>query len=161
MSSKKSHKSSCPFASANRADVLATTVIKSKIAVRTVPLVLAGRKLKAKAKTNPQNLLKSVSCRFCHADVTSLENVSARSGLRSCWIGSCQNEDCLSRTVHFSNHEFLGAFTFRSCNFLFDVCTRRRFPLFTQTLFPCLRHLSSCFVRKLECESTLARTFKK
>ena len=97
MSSKKSRKSSCPFASANRADVLATTVIKSKIDVRTIPLVLAGRKLKAKAKTNPQNLLKSVSCRFCHADVTSLENVSARSGLRSCWIGSCQNKKIACR----------------------------------------------------------------
>lgn len=32
----------------------------------------------------PENLLKSVSCRFCHADVTVLANVSARSGLRSC-----------------------------------------------------------------------------
>ena len=53
MSSKK--KGSCPFASANRADVLATTVIKSKIDKRAIPLVLAGRKLKAKAKTNPQN----------------------------------------------------------------------------------------------------------
>ena len=53
MSLKK--KGSCPFASANRTDVLATTVIKSKIDGRTIPLVLAGRKLKAKAKTNPQN----------------------------------------------------------------------------------------------------------
>ena len=55
MSSKKKRKSSCYFASANRADVLATTVIKSKIDGRTIPFVLAGRKLKAKAKTNRQN----------------------------------------------------------------------------------------------------------
>ena len=55
MSSKKKRKSSCPFASANQADVLATIVIKSKIGGRTIQfIVLAGRKLKAKAK-NPQN----------------------------------------------------------------------------------------------------------
>ena len=53
-SNEKKRKSSCPFSSANRADVLATIVIKSKIGGRTIPLVLAGRKLKAKAK-NPQN----------------------------------------------------------------------------------------------------------
>ena len=41
MSSKKKRKSSCPFASANRADVLATIVIKSKIDGRTIPFVLA------------------------------------------------------------------------------------------------------------------------
>ena len=55
MSLKKKRKSSCPFASANRAEVLATIVIKSKIDGRTTLLGLAGRKLKAKAKTNPQN----------------------------------------------------------------------------------------------------------
>ena len=55
MSLKKKRKSSCPFASANRADVLATIVIKNKIDGRTIPFVLAGRKLKAKAMTNPQN----------------------------------------------------------------------------------------------------------
>ena len=55
MSSEKKHKSSCPFASAKRADVLVTVVIKSKIDGRTIPLVLAGRKLKTKAKTEPQN----------------------------------------------------------------------------------------------------------
>ena len=89
--------------------MLATIVIKSKNDGRTIPSVLAGRKLKAKAKTNAEpysqeswqklahqttiagdrlqeNLLKSVSYRFCDADVTLLENVSARSGLCSCWI---------------------------------------------------------------------------
>ena len=58
MSLKKKRKSSCPFASANRADVLATIVIKNKIDGRMIPFVLAGRKLKAKAMTNltnPQN----------------------------------------------------------------------------------------------------------
>ena len=45
-------------------------------------------------------LVKSVSCRFCHADVTLLENVSARSGLGSSWIVSCQNEHCPSRKTN-------------------------------------------------------------
>ena len=35
-----------------------------------------------------ENLGKSVSCRFCHADVTLLENVSAKSGVGSSWIVS-------------------------------------------------------------------------
>ena len=55
MSWKKKNPNSCPFASANRVDVLATILIKSKIDGRTIPLVLAGRKLMAKAKMNPQN----------------------------------------------------------------------------------------------------------
>ena len=58
MSLKKKRKSSCPFVSANRADVLATIVIKNKIDGRTIPFMLAGRKLKAKVMTNltnPQN----------------------------------------------------------------------------------------------------------
>ena len=37
------------------------------------------------------NLAKSVTCRFCHSDVTLLENVSARSGLGSSCIVSCKN----------------------------------------------------------------------
>ena len=127
--------------------MLATIVIKSKIDGRTIPLVLAGAQTEGKRKDKPaeldsqeswqkladqttigsnhlqENLMKSVSCPFCHTYVTLLENVSARSRLRcSCWIVSCQNDDCLSRTVHFSNHKFLGAFAFRSCNFLFDIC---------------------------------------
>ena len=120
-------------------------VIKNKIDGRTIPLVLAGRKLKARrirrtgltrviAKVGrktvaddrvQENLLKSVSCRFCHADMTLLQNVSVRSGLGSCCIVSCQNEDCLSRTLHFSDHNFLSAFAVRSCNFLIDICMRK------------------------------------
>ena len=38
-----------------------------------------------------ENLAKSVTCRFCHSDVTLLEDVSARSGLGSSWIVSCKN----------------------------------------------------------------------
>ena len=175
MSSKKKRKSSCPFASANRADVFATRVIQSKIDGRTIPLVLAGRKLKERQRrtrrTGLPRVVTNVSCsnnccqrsparksleicffRFCHAYVyvTLLENVSARSGLRSCWIVTCQNEDCLSRTVHFSDHKFLGAFAFRSCNFLIDICTRTspKASLDYATLFPCLRHLPSCFIRR-------------
>ena len=139
-------------------------VIKSKINGRTIPLVLAGRKNEGKGNDKPvepnsqeswqkldgqttvdgdrlqENLLKSVSCWFCHAHVTLLENVSTRSGLCSCWMVSCQNEDYLSRTVHFSNHKFFGAFAVHSCNLLIDICMHTSpkisFPLFTQTLFP-------------------------
>ena len=68
-------------------------------------IVWAGQKLKTKAKMNLQtrtheshgraivagnrlqeNLVKSVSCQFCHADVTLLKNISASSGLGSSWI---------------------------------------------------------------------------
>ena len=52
---------------------------------------LTGRTIVAGDRLE-ENLLKSVSCQFCHADVTLLENVSARSGLGSCWIVSWQNE---------------------------------------------------------------------
>ena len=119
----KKHKSSCPFASANQADVLATIVIKSKINGRTIPLVLAVCKLKAKARKNLQN---------------QTQNVSARSQLHSRWILSCQNEDCLSRTVHFSDQKFLRTFAFRSCNF-FSV---RYLHAYVPEGFPCLR---KCF----------------
>ena len=44
-----------------------------------------------------ENLGKSVSCRFCHADVTLLENVSAKSGVGSSWIVSCCNEQCFPK----------------------------------------------------------------
>ena len=48
---------------------------------------LAGRTIAA-ADRLQENLFKSVSSQFCHADVTLLENVSARSGLGSCWTVS-------------------------------------------------------------------------
>ena len=54
-----------------------------KLAARTI---VAGDRLQ-------DNLLKSVFCRFCHADVTLLENASSKSGLGSCWIVSCQNNN--------------------------------------------------------------------
>ena len=60
---------------------------------------LAGRAIVA-GDCLQDNLLKSVSCLFCHADVTLLENVSSKSGLGSCWIVSCQNEDCPSRSTN-------------------------------------------------------------
>ena len=47
---------------------------------------LAGRTIVA-VDRRQENLLKSV-CRFCHADVVLLENVSARSGLGSSSIVS-------------------------------------------------------------------------
>ena len=45
---------------------------------------LAGRTIVAGDRLQ-DNLLKSVSGRFCHADVTLLENASSKSGLGSCW----------------------------------------------------------------------------
>ena len=97
-------------------------------------IVLAGRKLKTKAKTNLQthkshgqaivagnrlqeNLVKSVSCRLCHADVTSLENVSECAGLGSSWIVACENKQCSSRNSSDNLLTNLVARTaeFRSC----------------------------------------------
>ena len=104
---------------------------------------LAGRTIVAGDRLQ-ENLLKSVSCQFCHADVTFLDNVSARSGLGSCWIVSCRILS-LPLFSHFSNHNFLGAFAVRSGTFLIAFCTRTSprvsFPLFTRTLFPSPRHL--------------------
>ena len=98
MSSKKKRQSPCSFASLKKPS-------KSKAFEFIRYIVRAGRKLKTKAKTNLQtrtheshgrtivagnrlqeNLVKSVSCQFCHADVTLLKNVSASSGLGSSWI---------------------------------------------------------------------------
>ena len=109
MSSKKKRKSPCSFASSKKPS-------KSKAFAFIRYIVRAGRQLKAKAKTNLQtrtqkshgrtivagnrlqeNLVKSVSCWFCHADVTLLEDVSVSSGLSSSWIVSCENKHCPSR----------------------------------------------------------------
>ena len=147
MPAKKKRKSSCPFAGVNRTDVLETNCSDQEQNRWENDTVSASwAQTEGKGKDEPaepdsqeswqkladqttiagiclqENLLKSVSCQFCHTHVTLLENVSERSGLRSCWIMSCQNEDCLSRTVHFSNHKSIGAFTFQSRNFLFDFC---------------------------------------
>ena len=99
-------------------------------------IVRAGRKLKTKAKTNLQtrthksrgrtvvagnrlqvNLVKSVSCRFCHADVTLLVNGSASSGLGSSWIVSCENKHCLSRnsSENLLTNLVVRVAEFRSC----------------------------------------------
>ena len=54
-----------------------------------------------------ENLAKSVTCRFCHSDVTLLENVSARSGLGSSCIVNCKN--ARSRTLDLTplvNYKF-------------------------------------------------------
>ena len=65
-----------------------------------------------------ENLVKSVSCQFCHTDVTLLENVSIRSGLGSSWIVSCQNEHCPSRNSsenYFLTDLVAQAVEFKSC----------------------------------------------
>ena len=132
MSSKKKHKSPCSFASSKKPS-------KSKVFEIIRYIVRAGRKLtktKTKAKTNLQtrthkshgrtivagnclqeNLVKSISCRFCHADVTLLENVSASSGLGSSWIVSCENKHCPSRnsSVNLLTNLVARAAEFRSC----------------------------------------------
>ena len=103
MSSKKKRKSPCSLASSKKPS-------KSKAFEFIRYIARAGRKLKTKAKMNLQtrthkshdrtiaagyrlqeNLVKSVSCRFYHADATLLENISASSGLGSSWIVSCEN----------------------------------------------------------------------
>ena len=129
MSSKKKRKSPCSFASSKKHS-------KSKAFEITRYIVRTGRKLKTKAKTNLQtrthkshgrtivagnhlqeNLVKSISCRFCHADVTLLENVSASSGLGSSWIVSCENKHCPSRnsSENLLTNLVARAAEFRSC----------------------------------------------
>ena len=137
MSSKKKHKSPCSFASSKKPS-------KSKVFEFIRYIVLAGRKLKTKAKTNLQtwtqkshgrtiiivagnrlqeNLVKSVSCWFCHADVTLLENVSANSGLGSSWIVSCENEHCPLRnsSVNLLTNLVARAAEFKSCKGYFPL----------------------------------------
>ena len=111
MSSKEKRKSPCSFASSKKPS-------KSKAFEFIRYIVRASRKLKTKAKTNLQtrthkshgrtivagnrlqeNLVKLVSCRFCHAYVTLLENVSASFGLCSSWIVSCENKHCPSKNL--------------------------------------------------------------
>ena len=60
-----------------------------------------------------ENLLKSVSCRFCDADVTLLENVSAR--LRIALRGMCIS--LIISSLALSLFEVV-------LNFLIDICTR-------------------------------------
>ena len=129
MSSKKKRKSPCSFASLKKPS-------KSKAFEIIRYIVRAGRKLKTKAKTNLQtrthkshgrtivagnrlqeNLVKSISCRFCHADVTLLENVSASSELGSSWIVSCENKHCPSRnsSENLLTNLVARAAEFRSC----------------------------------------------
>ena len=129
MSSKKKRKSPCSFASSKKPS-------KRKAFEIIRYIVRAGRKLKTKAKTNLQtrthkshgrtivagnrlqeNLVKSISCQFCHANVTLLENVSASSGLGSSWIVSCENKHCLSRnsSENLLTNLVVRAAEFRSC----------------------------------------------
>ena len=129
MSSKKKRKSPCSFASSKKPS-------KSKAFEIIRYIVQAGRKLKTKAKTNLQtrthkshgrtivagnrlqeNLVKSISCQFCHANVTMLENVSASSGLGSSWIVSCENKHCPSRnsSENLLTNLVVRAAEFRSC----------------------------------------------
>ena len=129
MSSKKKRKSPCSFASSEKPS-------KSKAFEFTRYIVQAGQKLETKAKTNLQtrthkshgrtivagnclqeNLMKSVSFQFCHADVTLLENVSASFGLCSSWIVSCENKHCHLRNLsgNFLTDLVARAAEFRSC----------------------------------------------
>ena len=79
----------------------------------------------------------------------------------------------MSRTVHYSNHKFLGAFSFRSCKFLFDICTRTSSQPRSQGLssyevgvpegFPCLRkRFSPVFgISQAVSLEGMCRAFKK
>ena len=125
---EKTQKSPCSFASSKKPS-------KRKAFESIRYIILAGRKLKTKAKTNLQthkshgrtivagnrlqeNLVKSVSCWLCHADVTLLENVSACAGLGSSWIVACENKHCLSRnsSENLLTNLVARAAEFRSCN---------------------------------------------
>ena len=142
MLSKKKSKSTCSFASSKKPSM-------SKAFEFIQYIVLAGRNLKTKAKTNLQtqthkshgrtivggnrlqeNLVKSVSCRFCHADVTLLGNVSASSRLGSSWVVSCENKHCPSRnsSENFLTNLVVRAAEFRSCKgyFVFKRKVSRR-----------------------------------
>ena len=111
MSLMEKCKSPCSFASSKKPS-------KSKAFEFIRYVAQAGRKLKTKAKMNLQtrthkshgrtivagnhlqeNLMKSVSCWFCHANMTLLENVSASFGLYSSWIVSCENKHCPSKNL--------------------------------------------------------------
>ena len=72
--------------------------------------IVAGNRLQ-------ENLVKSVSCRFCHADRTLLEKVSASFGLCSSWIVSCENKHYPSRNLsaNFLTILVARATKFRSC----------------------------------------------
>jgi len=50
-------------------------------------------------ETLVENLDQAVACRFCHADVTLLDNVNCKSGL-STWKINCSNEECPSRATN-------------------------------------------------------------
>ena len=124
MSSKKKRKSPCSFASSKKPS-------KSKAFEIIRFIVRAGPKLKTKAETNLQtpnhkihgrtivagDLVKSVSCRFCHAAVTLLENVSASSGFGSSWIVSCENKHCpsMNSSQNLLTNLTARAAEFRSC----------------------------------------------
>ena len=85
MSSKKKRKSSCPFASVNRADVLVTRVIQGKIDVRTIPLVLAGCKLKARQRrTRRTGLLRVVTKVGCSNNCC--QRSPSRKSLEICFL---------------------------------------------------------------------------
>ena len=169
MSSKKKRKSSCPFASANRADVLATRVIQSKIDGRTIPLVLAGRKLKARQRRTRRTGLPRVVTKVGYSN-NCCQRSPARKSLEICFLSvlSCICDfvgECFCKVrATFMLDRVLSkrGLPVEDCAFFwsfspFEVVTSwsisarvrpRRFPLFTQTLFPCLRHLSSCFIRR-------------
>ena len=70
-----------------------------------------------------ENLVKSVSCRFCLADVTLLENVFASFRLGSSWIVCCENKHCPSRNLgeNLLTNLVARAAKFRSCKGYFPL----------------------------------------
>ena len=146
----------------------------SSIFKRMIPLVLAGRKLKAKAMTNPQNqtyksrgkswpikqLLPAIACKKISWNQFLVGFVTH---MCICWrmflqdpcfvhVGSCPVKTriaCRGLCI-FLIISSLALSPFKvvtSCLIAVRVCPWR-FPLFMQMLFPCLRHLWSCFLRR-------------
>ena len=81
-----------------------------------------GRTIVARNRLQ-ENLVKSVSCRFCHSGVTLLENVFASFGLGSSWIMSCENKHCPSRnsSENLLTNLVARAAEFRSCKGYFPL----------------------------------------
>ena len=137
--------------------------------------MLAGRKLKAKAmtnQTNPQNRTHKSrgkvgrSINYCRRSPArkSLNSFLSVLSRRYDFVGEsfCKirasfmldrvlskrrlpDEDCIFLIICS-----LALWPFEAVTSCSYICTRTslKASLFTQTLFPCLRHLSSCFVRR-------------
>ena len=94
------------------------------------------KKLAGRGNHLQENLVKSLSCRFCHTDVTLLENVSARSSLGSPGPWFILDRVLSKRALPVEEYKRCLQYV-RSDNFLIFTRTSPWVlsPLFTRTLF--------------------------